>query len=128
MTHTIDWDKVDSLLTAGCPGTEVAGYLGIHPNTLYKHVQEEKKCEFSEYLQQKRSNGKALIRSQQFAKALGKTELGDTTLLIWLGKTSLEQREIKETDINNDDIQAIKSFAQQITTQKAVDNVAEASD
>lgn len=127
MTYKIDWEKVDYLLISGCPGTEVAGNLGIHPETLYRKVQEEKNMGFSEYLQQKRSSGKALIRAQQFAKALGKTEAGDTTLLIWLGKTSLEQREIKETDINNDDIQAIKAFAQQITAQKAVENVAESA-
>jgi len=85
----LDWDKIDSLLIAGCPGTEVAGSLGIHPDTLYARVEEEKGMGFSSYLSEKRSNGKALIRQKQFNKALD----GDSTLLIWLGKTSLEQRE-----------------------------------
>lgn len=96
MTYIIDWEKVDQLLISGCPGTEVAEFLGICNDTLYRRIEEEKKMPYSAYLQQKRSKGKALIRSQQFAKALGKTDAGDTTLLIWLGKVHLEQKEVKE--------------------------------
>lgn len=125
MTSEIDWKKADELMIAGCKGTEVAAYFGIHPNTFYRKVEEEKKISFGEYLQEKRSKGDSLLKAQQFAKAMGLTEKGDNTLLIWLGKTRLEQKEIKESEINNEDIQAIKSFAQQISNQKAVENVAE---
>lgn len=92
----IDWKDVDSLLTAGCTGVEVAGYLGIHPETLYLRCEKEKQVGFSVYLQEKRSNGKALLRAKQYAKAMGNTKEGDTTLLIWLGKVSLDQREYIE--------------------------------
>ncbi len=95
----IDWKAVDTLLLAGCTGVEVAGYLGIHPETLYLRCEKEKQVGFSVYLQEKRSNGKALLRAKQYAKAMGNTKDGDTTLLIWLGKVSLEQKEhIEPTD------------------------------
>lgn len=93
MTYIIDWDKVDHLLKIGCPGTEVAGYLGMHPETLYRRVEEEKNMGFSAYLAEKRSKGKALIRAKQFDKAVNE---GDTSLLIWLGKVSLDQKEVKD--------------------------------
>ncbi len=99
----IDWEKVDQLLISGQKGTEVAAYFGIHPNTFYRKVEEEKKISFSEYLQQKRAHGDGLLKAQQFAKAMGYTDKGDNTLLIWLGKTRLEQKEHVETIPNNDE-------------------------
>ena len=94
----INWDDVDILLTSGCTGTEVAGYLGIHPDTLYARTLAEKGTLFTDYCQEKRSHGKAMLRSKQYAKAMGKTDTGDTTLLIWLGKVSLDQIETKKIE------------------------------
>ena len=89
----IDWKKVEELMMAGCHGVEIAGYLGIHPNTLYIRVEEKYKCGYREFLHEKKSKGESLLRAHQYAKALGLTDKGDNTLLIWLGKTRLEQRE-----------------------------------
>lgn len=89
----LDWKKVDELLIAGCNGVQIAGYFGIHPDTLYNHVQRDKKIGFSAYLQEKQSKGEALLIAHQYAKALGLTNNGDNTLLIWLGKTRLKQKE-----------------------------------
>lgn len=44
-------------------------------------------------MQQKRAKGESILRAHQYAKALGLTDKGDNTLLIWLGKQRLEQRE-----------------------------------
>lgn len=89
----IDWEKADELMIAGCNGVQIAGYFGMHPETFYDRVKKEKKIGFTQYLQQKQSKGEALIVAQQYAKALGLTDSGDNTLLIWLGKTRLEQKE-----------------------------------
>lgn len=88
---TLDWKKIDELLIAGCTGTEIAGYFGIHPDTLYLRCQKEKSMGFSAYAQEKRSKGDSILRAHQYAKALGLTDKGDNTLLIWLGKTRLAQ-------------------------------------
>jgi len=107
----IDWKKADELMLAGCPGTEIAGFFGIHPDTFYKRVELEKGVGFSAYLQEKQSKGEALLRAQQYAKALGLTDKGNDTLLIWLGKTRLKQKEAQtETEINESAMKQVNSL------------------
>lgn len=89
----IDWNKVEDLLMAGCMGTGIAAYLGISAQTLYDRCLIEKKMLFSQFSQQKKEKGDEILRAHQYAKALGLTDKGDNTLLIWLGKTRLKQKE-----------------------------------
>lgn len=96
----IDWKVVDDLFIAGCPGTEVAGRIGCHPDTLYKRIEDKYDTAYSAYLQEKRSKGDALLRAHQYAKALGLTDKGDNTLLIWLGKCRLKQRDTDQQDLS----------------------------
>ena len=85
----IDWKAVDRLLQAGCAGTQIAARLGIHANTLYERCRKEHDCDFSDYSQQKREHGETLLLEQQFTIAMQ----GDKTMLIWLGKQRLGQKE-----------------------------------
>lgn len=85
----IDWNLVDNLLKAGCPGTEIAPHFDICEDTLYIRCEKEKGVGWSAYLRQKRSQGDANLRAKQYTEALK----GDRTLLIWLGKQRLGQRE-----------------------------------
>lgn len=94
----INWDKVDEFLLAGCIGTEIAGFLGIHEDTLYRATAREHNMTFAAYRASKRAKGDSILRAHQFAKALGLTDKGDNTLLIWLGKTRLGQREMRDQD------------------------------
>ena len=80
---------VDKYLQSQCEGTGIAGLLGIHPNTLYRRCEEEFGIRFSEYSQQKKSEGKELLRAKQFQTAMK----GDKTLLVWLGKQYLGQKD-----------------------------------
>lgn len=100
----IDWRKVDELLIAGCSGVEVAAYFAMHPQTFYDRVSAQYKVGFTEYLQEKRSKGDSLLRAKQYAKAMGFCKDGDNTMLVWLGKNRLEQREpeAKTISIPND--------------------------
>ena len=85
----IDWDLVDDLLKAGCPGTEIAPHFDMIADTLYDRVKLEKGVTFTEYSLSKRSHGDGLIRQTQYKKALKE----DNTMLIWLGKQRLGQKE-----------------------------------
>ena len=85
----IDWDKVDQLLMAGCLGTEIAPHFDIHPTNFYTRVQDKHGMGFTEYCQLKRQQGDSLLKFKQFEKAMQ----GDNTLLIWLGKSRLKQKE-----------------------------------
>lgn len=92
----IDWDIVDRLLIAGCPGTEIAAHFGVHPDTLYIKCQEEKNMGFSHYSQQKKSVGNNMLRQKQFELAME----GNGSMLIWLGKNKLGQSDVVNNNIN----------------------------
>lgn len=113
----IDWKKVDELMIAGCLGTEIAAYFGIHPDTFYKRVEKEKGMGFSAYIQEKNSKGESILRAHQYAKALGLTDKGDNTLLIWLGKTRLKQKEHEDQIITKE----VESKFDQLMTQMQKD-------
>lgn len=105
MTHpggrpqaNINWEKVKSLLEAGCSGREIAGNIGIAANTLYARCVQDNGIEFSEFSQQYNAKGESRLLAHQYAKALGITNEGDNTLLIWLGKVRLKQREHNPND------------------------------
>jgi hypothetical protein len=63
----------------------------MHPETFYDRVRLEKGICFTEYQLQRACEGESMIRETQFLKAIGKTEKGDNTMLIWLGKNRLKQ-------------------------------------
>lgn len=96
----IDWKKVDELLIAGCTAPEIAGYFGCSVRTLYTRCETDNHVLYSEYSQEKCSKGDSILRAHQFAKALGLTDKGDNTLLIWLGKTRLKQKEQEEQAVS----------------------------
>lgn len=62
----------------------------MHPSTFYDKVTEVHKISFTEYATQKKAKGNYLLREAQFDLAVkGK----DRSMLIWLGKQRLGQRE-----------------------------------
>lgn len=85
----IDWKRVNELLEAGCPGTEVASVIGVHHDTFYTRVKKEFGIHFTEYASQFHQKGEGLLREKQYKKALK----GDNSMLIWLGKNRLKQRD-----------------------------------
>lgn len=94
---TIDWEKIDQMLIAGCTGVQCAASIGVHPDTLYLRCRNEKNTDFTAYLQEKRSHGDALLHAAQFAKAYKEKH---PAMLIWLGKQRLGQKD----DIENHEV------------------------
>lgn len=94
----IDWEKVDGYLRAGCPGTAIAGILGIHHDTLYDACKREHKTEFSAYAQQKKAEGVALVRATLYDKALRER---DNTCLIFIAKTDGGMAETQNVNQHN---------------------------
>src|SRR5271157_1105276 len=85
----IDWDEVEKAIMEGCNGTQVAAFLGIHPDTLYLRCQNDHKVVFSAYYQEKREKGNKLLHQAQYRTALK----GNPTMQIWLGKQRMKQRD-----------------------------------
>lgn len=117
---SIDWKLVDKLLLAGCAGTEIAPHFDMHPNTFYNKVQDTFNCGFSEYSAQKKSHGDGLLKVKQFEKALS----GDNTMLVWLGKQRLGQKENLDKDAPPND-EKLTTLINEIKAIKERVNVSE---
>jgi hypothetical protein len=102
----IDWEKVEELTIAGCLGSEIAGFFAMHPNTFYDHVEKKHGIKFSEFRQQFHSKGDAYLRASQFKKALK----GDNSMLIWLGKNRLGQKEKSQSEADEELIRKVIQF------------------
>jgi len=96
----IDWSKVDKYLQAQCNGTGIAGLLGIAPITLYRACEEKYKVNFEAYSAQKKGEGKELLRGKQYQVAME----GDKTMLVWLGKQYLEQKDKNDITTNDQNL------------------------
>jgi len=94
----IDWQKVDKMCAFHCTGEEQASILGIDYDTLNRACKREKKKSFTEYFKQKSAGGKMSLRRKQFTTALD----GNTSMLIWLGKNWLDQRDQPEQDTSSE--------------------------
>jgi len=114
----INWKEVESYLIAGCSGRSIASSMGFQPNTIYDRCLKDHGQTFTEYSQQFYEKGENLLRAHQFAKALGKTDKGDNTLLIWLGKVRLKQKE--EVTMSESDHKAVASIVSQINKAQGI--------
>jgi hypothetical protein len=110
----INWDLVDELLLAGCDGAEIAPHFDMHPHTFYDRVQLEKGTLFTDYRLEKKSKGDSILRHSQYKKAIGATDKGDNTLLIWLGKQRLSQRETNEVSVSPETMKTFVSVMDNI--------------
>lgn len=94
----IDWDKVENLCKIQCTGEEIASVLEIDYDTLQRTCKLDHKQSFADYIGIKKLSGKASLRRRQWLTA----ESGNPTMLIWLGKQMLDQRNEPESAGDND--------------------------
>tara|TARA_A100001201_G_scaffold41729_1_gene42726 strand:- start:167 stop:499 length:333 start_codon:yes stop_codon:yes gene_type:complete len=85
----LDIDIIQKLASIMCTNVEIAQVVGCHADTLADN--------FSEYLKKGREEGKISLRRLQWTKA----QNGNTTMLIWLGKQWLGQKDKIETTDGN---------------------------
>lgn len=97
----INWKTVEDLLMAGCKGTEVASYLGIHKETLYDRVEKEFGISFTDYSYKFREKGDSLLKKVQFDTAV---KLQDKSMLVWLGKNRLGQKDKHDVTSNDETV------------------------
>ena len=100
-----DWHTIEQLCAIQCTGEEIAGVLDIDYDTLNSRINERHGFGFSEYYKRKSSRGKMSLRRKQHEIALS----GNPTMLIWLGKQYLGQKDQHEnTDDDADNEVVIK--------------------
>jgi len=91
----IEWDQLDKLCQMHATQEEIAAFLGITVDTIDSRLKKRFNKSFSEYYQEKAALGKISLRRAQLQKALG----GDNTMMIWLGKNMLGQKDSQELDL-----------------------------
>ena len=109
----IDFNEVNELIEQGGSGAEIAAYLGMHADTLYDRVKETFKINYCDYAAKYRSKGDMKLRVAQYNKAVKKL---DNSMLIWLGKQRLGQKENPSEKIVPEDIMsAFTALMNQLT-------------
>ncbi len=85
----IDYAVLETLVRIQCTGEECAAVLKMDYDTLNRKLQEAGEGGFTDYFKRFASHGRASLRRMQWKKA----EQGHTTMLIWLGKQMLGQKD-----------------------------------
>ena len=101
--YKADWTQVNKMCALHCTGEEIADMLAIDYDTLAKACKRDHKMQLSEYIRQKASTGKMSLRRTQFTTAMA----GNPTMLVWLGKNWLGQKDKSEEESRDDVVSAL---------------------
>lgn len=91
-----DWEEVKAMAQRLSPILEIAQSLGVTELQFRKAVRFLTKKPADEFLTQYYAQGRYILRQEQFKKA----QAGNVTMLKWLGKQELGQREFVEEELN----------------------------
>lgn len=94
----IDYDNLAELCKLQCTLEEVAGFFHCSPDTINNWCHREHDCTFSEIYKKESQEGKISLRRAQIKTAMK----GNATMLIWLGKQYLGQKEAQTITLDND--------------------------
>lgn len=98
----IDWPKFEALCRIHCTKDEICAVLDVDDRTLDRACKREKHHCFDVLWKSLASEGKASLRRKQMELALA----GNPTMLIWMGKQQLGQRD--KQDLQTDGRQEIR--------------------
>lgn len=94
----INWEEFDKLCAMQATQEEIAQWFQCSVDTIERCVKKKHGIKFAEYFKQKRVIGKISLRRAQYKKALD----GDNTMLVWLGKQYLNQKDKQEVESKNE--------------------------
>ncbi len=93
-----DWDRINSMCAIQCTGEEIAQVMGFSYDTLERRIKEVHDVSGAEYIKAHSQGGKATLRRAQWKAAMG----GSNSMLIWLGKQYLGQKDQVQADTRTD--------------------------
>lgn len=85
----IDWDEFEKLARMQCTEEEIAAWFSCGIDTIRVACHERFGCSFQDYFAEKKAIGRISLRRLQLRRA----EAGSDTMLVWLGKNALGQRD-----------------------------------
>lgn len=95
----IDWEFIGKLFITGSNITQAAAAVRLNRDTLYDRCPIDLGVTLPAYYQQKFEEGNTILYNAQYEKAV---EDRNPTMLIWLGKQRLGQKENLEDKINEE--------------------------
>ena len=108
------WASVKYMCMIHCTGEEIAGVLGMDYDTLNKNCKEAWHMPISEYIKQNNTNGKMSLRRMQWKAA----ESGNISMMIWLGKQWLGQKENLDMNVTTDEQKEVESLDEYFRQRK----------
>ncbi len=94
-----EFQQLIGMVKIQCTQEEICGVLDMDHETLNARLKERGEEGFSQFYKKHSSEGKMSLRRMQWRSA----EEGNTTMLVWLGKQMLGQRDRHETDLKSSD-------------------------
>jgi hypothetical protein len=88
----LNWIELDKLCLIHATRKEISDWFECSEDTIDRRCQEEFGISFAAYYDQKSVNGKMSLRRKQYEQAM----CGNTTMLLWLGKQYLGQKDKQE--------------------------------
>ena len=103
----IDKEEFEKLCSLQCTLTEIAGWFKCSEDTIENWCKKTYNQRFSDVHKKYSFKGKISVRRAQFQAA----EAGNVTMLIWLGKQYLGQKEPKqELAVSNVEDESVKEM------------------
>jgi hypothetical protein len=97
----MDYTAIERAASIGCTKEEIAAVIGVAPSTLYLRINDDPAV--LEAIERGSNKGKATLRRLQWKGA----QNGNSTMLMWLGKQLLGQREFNNVQQPDDGKQPI---------------------
>jgi len=96
------FEQLVSMIRIQCTAEEICSILGMSQDTLGRRIAErgiERVKNFADLYKKHSGEGKASLRRMQWKAA----EAGNPTMLVWLGKNMLDQKDKVEQDHTSSD-------------------------
>lgn len=93
------WLQIEKMAAIFCTGEEIANIMGFSYDTLERRVKEKYNISCADYIKSKGDRGRMSLRRKQYEIATS----GNVSMLIWLGKNELGQKDKREETLKAGD-------------------------
>lgn len=111
----IDTETFRKLCSIQCTLSEIASWFKCSEDTVERYCKRELNMSFADAYKMFSADGRISLRRMQFKSA----EKGNTSMLIWLGKQYLGQRDATAIDISTEDDDSVKAMEEYFDRKKS---------
>ena len=103
------------MVMKGASGTQAAACFDIHHVNFYERCQKDLGITFTEFASRCKEKGNKLLHNKQFEVAME----GNTTMLVWLGKQRLDQKEQTQQTVSQEQANEYADIKHQLRELRA---------